>query len=79
MLIPSRDGKQLLETLLPGLVDQVRDGEILVSDNGSTDGTAEWLAREYPGVAVLRSAAPLSFARAVNRGFKQRSSIERCC
>jgi len=39
-----------------------------VVDNGSEDGTAEWLARRYPDVRTIVSAAPLSFAAAVNRG-----------
>ena len=45
-----------------------RPAQIVVVDNGSTDGTAEWLASTYPQVEVVHSEAPLSFARAVNRG-----------
>jgi GT2 family glycosyltransferase len=69
-VIPSRNGRQLLETQFPNLVEQARDvpGEIIVVDNGSSDGTAEWLARDYPGVRAVVSPDPLSFARAVNRG-----------
>ncbi len=68
IVIPSRDGRELLERMLPPLLAQLGPGEAIVSDNGSADGTAEWLGREYPSVRVVRSAAPLSFARAVNRG-----------
>jgi len=39
-----------------------------VVDNGSDDGTAEWLSAEWPQVRVEVSAGPLSFARAVNLG-----------
>jgi len=68
VVIPSRNGRQLLGSLLPDLLPQVEDGEVIVSDNGSTDETAEWLAGEYPAVRVIRSASPLSFSKAVNAG-----------
>ncbi len=37
-------------------------------DNGSSDGTAQWLAAEWQHVQVAVAAEPLSFAAAVNRG-----------
>ena len=73
VVIPSRTGRELLEAQLPGILAQA-PGQIVVVDNGSTDGTAEWLASAYPQVEVAHSAAPLSFARAVNRGI----SLARC-
>jgi len=71
VVIPSRDGRQLLEGMLPSLVPQVGAGEIIVVDNGSSDDSAEWLARTYPAVRVIRTRAPLSFARAVNLGIEE--------
>ena len=70
VVIPSRDGRELLANMLPALMLQIGPGEVIVSDNGSTDGTAEWLAQHYPAVRVIRTAAPLSFARAVNLGIQ---------
>jgi GT2 family glycosyltransferase/glycosyltransferase involved in cell wall biosynthesis len=67
-VIPSRNGRELLASLLPALVSQLGAGEVIVSDNGSTDDTTDWLARDYPAVRVIRSTAPLSFSRAVNAG-----------
>jgi GT2 family glycosyltransferase len=67
LVIPSRTGKDLLAAQLPAIVAQHPD-EIIVVDNGSTDGTAAWLAAEYPSIRVEFSPEPLSFARAVNRG-----------
>jgi O-antigen biosynthesis protein len=69
-VIPSRNGRRLLETQFPTLLDQrLRVArEIIVVDNGSDDGTAEWLARRHPAIQVIVSREPLSFARAVNRG-----------
>jgi GT2 family glycosyltransferase/glycosyltransferase involved in cell wall biosynthesis len=67
VVIPSRTGKELLQAQLPGLLAQAPE-QIVVVDNGSTDGTAEWLACDYPQIEVVHSAVPLSFARAVNLG-----------
>ena len=70
VVIPSRSGRSLLERLMPGLLRELEGirSEVIVVDNGSFDGTAKWLAAEYPGVLVEHSARHLSFARAVNRG-----------
>ena len=70
VVIPSRNGKDLLAAQLPGIARELERfvAEIIVVDNGSDDGTAEWLAAEWPRVRVESSEGPLSFARAVNRG-----------
>jgi GT2 family glycosyltransferase len=70
VVIPSRNGRELLAAQLPGIVRELEgfDSEILVVDNGSDDGTAEWVWLAWPQVQVEVSARPLSFARAVNRG-----------
>ena len=73
VVIPSRDGRDLLAAQLPGIQREL-DGlvaEVIVSDNGSTDGTAAWLRAEFPAVRVAISDRPLSFSRAVNRGIAQ--------
>jgi GT2 family glycosyltransferase/glycosyltransferase involved in cell wall biosynthesis len=68
VVVPSRDGRELLASLLPPLLPQIAHGEVIVVDNGSSDGTVEWLARDYPSVRAIQKEAPLSFARAVNAG-----------
>jgi GT2 family glycosyltransferase/glycosyltransferase involved in cell wall biosynthesis len=69
-VIPSRDGRALLETLLPRIEEELAGapGEIILVDNGSTDGTEEWLRQAHPDVILETSREPLSFAAAVNRG-----------
>jgi GT2 family glycosyltransferase/glycosyltransferase involved in cell wall biosynthesis len=73
VVIPSRDGRDLLATLLPGLIPQLnspqlKGGEIIVSDNGSDNATSDWLTAKFPSVRVIRNVSPLSFSRAVNAG-----------
>jgi O-antigen biosynthesis protein len=70
VVIPSRNGRELLAAQLHGILSDLEgsQAEIIVADNGSDDGTAEWLRAQWPSVHVDLSAQPLSFARAVNRG-----------
>jgi len=42
--------------------------EVIVADDGSSDGTAEILGREVPGVTVVRWESNRGFAPAANRG-----------
>jgi len=50
------------QTLYPALL------EIVVVDNGSEDGTLEYLASEFPDVRVVRSERNLGFAGGANLG-----------
>ncbi len=70
VVIPSRNGKELLSECLP-LVMAERPSEVIIVDNGSDDGSAAWLRANYPHCIVVENRQPLSFARAVNRGISQ--------
>src|ERR1700730_15720710 len=55
--IATYDGRELLEVALPSLARQrFRDFRVLVVDDGATDGTAPWLAHEWPAVGVIVQA-----------------------
>jgi glycosyltransferase involved in cell wall biosynthesis/GT2 family glycosyltransferase len=72
VVVPSRNGRELLERLLPGLLRELVGfaSQVVVCDNGSDDGTAAWLAAEYPSIEVVCSAEAQSFAAAVNGGIR---------
>lgn len=45
--------------------------EVIVSDNGSTDGSVEKIRAQFPAVRVLENGANLGFARGNNAGIRQ--------
>ena len=60
---------------LPGCLASLQDQshaplEIILVDNGSSDGTAGWLAEQLPGSTLLRLDPPGSLAAAINRGIE---------
>ena len=71
VVIPTWNGREPLARNLPSVVNAVAanpDHEILVMENGSEDGTAEFLAREFPSVRVVEMGSNLGFGRACNAG-----------
>ncbi len=68
-VIPHWNRRELLANLLESLGRQTRPfDEVIVVDNGSTDGSAEMA--EQAGARVLRLGSNLGFAAAVNRGIE---------
>jgi GT2 family glycosyltransferase len=53
-----------------------RDFRALVVDNASTDGSADRIEREFPGVRTIRSPRNLGFAGGNNLGFAQAAGSE---
>lgn len=70
VVLVSWNGRRHLEECLPALFDQDDPGvpwEVVVLDNGSTDGTASWLEREHPHARLVRSPVNLGFCAGNNR------------
>ena len=63
--------KTCVKTLKDLMTEYVFTGirlTVVVIDDGSTDGTGEWLGKNYPGVIVLRGDGDLWWSGAVNLG-----------
>jgi len=72
IVIVNWDGKHLLQDCLPSVIDAVaHDGghhEILVVDNGSTDGSIDFIRNNFPQVRVLALDRNYGFTGGNNRG-----------
>jgi GT2 family glycosyltransferase len=47
--------------------------EVIVSDNGSTDGSVQFIRQNFPAVRIVENGANLGFARANNAGIRKAS------
>lgn len=71
VIIPNWNGLKLLPVCLNALRRQtLQNVEIIVVDNGSTDGSVQFIAREYPEVRVIPLPRNRGFAPAVNEGIR---------
>ncbi len=67
VVISTKNRREDLARLLPTVIAQSADCEILVIDDGSTDGTAEMLRTDFPEVRVERSEQSLGYIVQRNR------------
>jgi N-acetylglucosaminyl-diphospho-decaprenol L-rhamnosyltransferase len=67
IFIPNFNGEARLGRALDGLRGQSREAEVVVADNGSSDGSVELLRERYPEVKLLELGANLGFGPALNR------------
>lgn len=70
--IPHHNGSQQLERALRSLRGQTRPVDVVVVDNGSSDGSAELVRGEFPEVELLELGKNLGFGRALNWAVAER-------
>jgi GT2 family glycosyltransferase len=71
VIIVTRNHLRDLQECLPSLAAQTRDDfTVVVSDNGSDDGTPDWIRREYPLFQFIENRANLGFAEGSNVGVR---------
>ncbi|MBL8173552.1 MAG: glycosyltransferase [Bryobacterales bacterium] len=74
VVIPNWNGRDLMEKYLPSVVKALSGhpaNEVIVVDNGSTDGSADFLRQNFPTVRVIALPVNLGFGGGSNTGFRQ--------
>lgn len=75
VVIPNFNGRKLLEKNLRHVLNAQENkknhiSQIIVIDDGSTDGSGELVRKRFPQIKLIQNLQNLGFARAVNRGVK---------
>lgn len=68
VIVPTYQGRNHLEQLLPSLSGQTLPHDVIVVDNGSTDGTHDFLQARWPQVRLICFPDNRGFGKAVNVG-----------
>jgi O-antigen biosynthesis protein len=73
VVIPNWNGRDLLAKYLRSVVEAMAghpDNEIIVVDNASSDGSAEFVKQHFPSVRVIELSANRGFGGGSNAGFR---------
>ncbi|MBM2827406.1 MAG: putative glycosyltransferase, partial [Dehalococcoidia bacterium] len=73
VIVCTNELKEIKECIPPLLEQSYSNYEVLLMDNGSTDGSPEYVEANFGGVKVIRNRANLGYAGANNRGFQYAS------
>ncbi len=77
VVIPNLNGMKYLKDCLDSLRDQsFRDFSVILIDNGSTDGSADYVQEYYPEVILRRFPENRGFCGAVNEGIRMSAEAE---
>lgn len=72
VIIANWNGKELLKTCLDSLETQTfRDFKVILVDNGSGDGSVEFVRENYPGVEIVALDKNYGFAKGNNIGMAE--------
>lgn len=70
VIVPNWNGFDFIAACLAALEKQTTPVEVVVVDNGSTDGSVKLLESKFPKVILLKQASNLGFAGGVNVGVR---------
>lgn len=72
IVIPSWNTRELLENCIRSIFRETKTTslEIIVVDNGSSDGSKEMISSRFPGVRLIENDHNLGFAKASNQGIE---------
>lgn len=72
VVILNWNGLDMMRRFLPGVWEHSRnEAAVYVADNGSTDGSTDWLRREMPDVRLIEFSENYGFAEGYNQALSQ--------
>lgn len=75
VVIPNWSGQQYLEACLSSILQQTCSSlKVILVDNGSTDGSVEFVSQRFPRVEIIRNEENLGFAHANNMAIRASDS-----
>ena len=71
IVIPNYNGKKFMEDCMEALEKQTgRDCHVILVDNGSSDGSVEFIRERWPQLEIIALKENYGFSRAVNEGIR---------
>lgn len=72
VVIANYNGKHLLKTCLDSVFNQTyKNYEVILVDNGSTDGSVEFIKENYPSIKLFVNSKNLGYAVGYNMGIEE--------
>lgn len=71
VVILNWNGKNFLEQFVPTIIDNTPEASVYVVDNGSTDGSVEWVTQNCYPVSMIKLTHNEGFCRGYNLALKQ--------
>lgn len=76
MVVPNWNGADHLAACLDSLLEQSLQPQIIVIDNGSSDGSVELVEKRYPAVELIRHDRNRGYAGGVNPGLRRAIELD---
>jgi len=70
IVILTFNGIHWIKKFLPVLIEKSKDVNIYIADNGSSDGTIEYVNNNYPNIAILQNHNNEGYAKGYNDALK---------
>ncbi|RSK40296.1 glycosyltransferase family 2 protein [Mangrovimonas spongiae] len=70
IVILNWNGKQLLDTFLPSVLEHSQNADIYVADNASTDDSVAYIKKHFPTVSIIQNQINGGYAKGYNDALK---------
>ena len=71
VVILNWNGIRFLKDFLPGVVANSAPHKVIIADNASTDGSADFIRTNFPQVGIIENGANLGFTGGYNKALKE--------